>query len=63
MVKAFTSVADLELEMFHALTAVPRPTARAVRYSLPPDTAAFTGRDGELGIITAAVADAVGPAV
>ena len=60
MVKAFTSVADLELEMFHALTAVPRPTARAVRYSLPPDTAAFTGRDGELGIITAAVADAVG---
>jgi tetratricopeptide (TPR) repeat protein len=60
IVKAFTSAADLELEMFHALTAVPRPAALAVRYSLPPDTAAFTGRDGELGLITAAVTDAVG---
>jgi tetratricopeptide (TPR) repeat protein len=32
----------------------------AVRYSLPPDTAAFTGRDEELTQITAAVMDAAG---
>jgi DNA-binding SARP family transcriptional activator len=31
-----------------------------VRCSLPPDTAGFTGRDGELGRITAAVAGAAG---
>ncbi len=31
-----------------------------VRYSLPPDTAAFTGRDEELSLITAAVTDAAG---
>jgi DNA-binding SARP family transcriptional activator len=31
----------------------------AVRYSLPPDTVAFTGRDGELDQIGAALADAV----
>ena len=30
----------------------------AVRSSLPPDTAAFTGRDTELELITAAVAEA-----
>jgi DNA-binding SARP family transcriptional activator len=30
-----------------------------VRYSLPPDTVAFTGRDGELDQIAAALADAV----
>ncbi len=35
----------------------PRP-APGVRYSLPPDTAAFTGRDGELHRITAALPDA-----
>ena len=60
IVKAFTSAADLELELFHALTAFPRPAPLAVRYSLPPDTAAFTGRGGELGRITAAVTDATG---
>ncbi|HEY2578644.1 MAG TPA: tetratricopeptide repeat protein [Streptosporangiaceae bacterium] len=31
-----------------------------VRYSLPPDTAAFTGRDKELGQVTTAIADAAG---
>jgi tetratricopeptide (TPR) repeat protein len=32
-----------------------------VRSSLPPDTAAFTGREAELGLITAAVAEAAQP--
>jgi hypothetical protein len=70
VVRAFASAADLELEVFHALTEVTggglavvpgtAPSALAVRYSLPPDTAAFTGRDGELDRITAAVTDAAG---
>jgi tetratricopeptide (TPR) repeat protein len=34
-----------------------------VRSSLPPDTAAFTGREAELELITAAVAEAAQPAV
>jgi DNA-binding SARP family transcriptional activator/tetratricopeptide (TPR) repeat protein len=34
------------------------PDRLEVRYSLPPDTAAFTGREAELEAITAAVADA-----
>jgi Bacterial transcriptional activator domain len=34
------------------------PPQLAGRYSLPPGTAAFTGRDSELGRITAAVTDA-----
>ena len=38
----------------------PSPAALAVRYSLPPDTAAFTGRDEELRLITTAVTDAAG---
>jgi tetratricopeptide (TPR) repeat protein len=63
VVRRFTSAADLELEVFHALTEATGgtpavhgtvPSAREVRYSLPPDTAAFTGRDEELGIITSA---------
>src|SRR6266446_4066658 len=37
------------------------PVPLAVRYSLPPDTAAFIGRDGELDRIIAAVADTAGP--
>jgi tetratricopeptide (TPR) repeat protein/DNA-binding XRE family transcriptional regulator len=42
-----------------AAAAVPAPLpAPGVRYSLPPDTAAFTGRDGELHRITAALPDA-----
>jgi DNA-binding SARP family transcriptional activator/tetratricopeptide (TPR) repeat protein len=39
----------------HSLAAVPQ-----VRYGLPADTAAFTGRGGELGRIMAAVRDAAG---
>jgi len=35
-----------------------RPAPLAVRYSLPPDTAAFTGRDEELHLLTTAVTDA-----
>jgi tetratricopeptide (TPR) repeat protein len=37
---------------------VPGPVMEGVRSSLPPDTAAFTGRDTELEVITAAVAEA-----
>lgn len=56
----FTTPDGLELAVYHALTelagarssAVPAP---GVRYSLPPDTAAFTGRDAELARITSAV--------
>jgi hypothetical protein len=36
------------------------PDAAEVRYSLPPDTAAFTGREEELDQITAAVTSAAG---
>jgi tetratricopeptide (TPR) repeat protein len=39
-----------------ALPPPPAPAAAGVRYSLPPDTAAFTGRGAELDRITAAVA-------
>jgi len=39
----------------------PVPAASEVRYSLPPDTAAFTGRSEELDQITATVAGAAGP--
>ena len=46
--------------MFQALSALSRPAALAVRCSLPPDTAAFTGRDGELDRIIATVMDAAG---
>jgi tetratricopeptide (TPR) repeat protein len=69
IVRGFASDVGLELEVFHALTEVAagRPAAPgtassvlAVRYSLPPDTAAFTGRDGELHRISAAIADAAG---
>jgi tetratricopeptide (TPR) repeat protein len=66
----FTSAANLELEVFHALTdlddstlpAAP-DTAASVRYSLPSDTAAFTGRDQEVDLITGAVAAAAGQGV
>jgi hypothetical protein len=34
------------------------PSGLEVKYSLPPDTAAFTGRDTELHLITATVTDA-----
>jgi tetratricopeptide (TPR) repeat protein len=61
IVRTFNSAASLELEIFHALTNLAGgalPAAPEVRYSLPPDTAAFTGREEELGCITAAVSDA-----
>ena len=58
IVRTFTSDADLELEVFHALTNLPpQSTPLAVRYSLPPDTAAFTGRDEELRLIADSVID------
>jgi DNA-binding SARP family transcriptional activator len=41
--------------------AAPAPAAAEVRYSLPPDTVAFTGRSEELDQITAAVTGAAGP--
>jgi tetratricopeptide (TPR) repeat protein len=70
IVRAFASDAGLELEVFHALTDLIRsassglpgtvPSPEAVRYSLPPDAAAFTGRNEELGLIIAAVTAAAG---
>ncbi|HEV2372537.1 MAG TPA: tetratricopeptide repeat protein [Streptosporangiaceae bacterium] len=36
------------------------PSSQEVRYSLPPDTAGFTGRDGELARIAAAMTSAAG---
>jgi DNA-binding SARP family transcriptional activator/tetratricopeptide (TPR) repeat protein len=38
----------------------PQPSLAEVRYSLPPDAAAFTGRDAEVELITAAVTGAAG---
>lgn len=53
-VATFASADELELKVFQALTALPRPAPRAVRYSLPPGTATFVGRDAEVDRITAA---------
>jgi tetratricopeptide (TPR) repeat protein len=68
IVAEFASDAGLELEVFHALTelvasgrlagAGAAPRGAAVRYSLPPATAAFTGRGAELDAITGAAAGA-----
>jgi tetratricopeptide (TPR) repeat protein len=70
IVREFTSAANLELEVFHALTALDDSTlpaapdtAAPVRYSLPPDTVVFTGRDQEVDLITGAVTAAVGRGV
>jgi tetratricopeptide (TPR) repeat protein len=65
VVRGFSSDTGLELEVFHALTDLTCargvvPSSLAVRYSLPPDTAAFTGRAGELGLITAAFSGGAG---
>ena len=70
IVRAFSSAASLELEVFHALTEVAggvlqavqgtAPPTLTVRYSLPPDPPAFTGRDDELGRITAGATEAAG---
>jgi tetratricopeptide (TPR) repeat protein len=63
---SFSSADGLELAVFQALTGlVGRGSAAPgmaleVRHSLPPDTAAFTGRDEELGRIAAAVGEAAG---
>ena len=46
--------------VMHARPAV--PAVAEVRYSLPPDAAAFTGRDEELGQVTAMVEGAAGQA-
>jgi Domain of unknown function (DUF4062) len=54
-VATFASADELELKVFQALTALPRPAPLAVRYSLPPGTATFVGRDAEVDRITAAV--------
>jgi tetratricopeptide (TPR) repeat protein len=68
IVRAFTSAASLELEVFHALREVigsvlsavqgTAPPTLTVRHSLSPDAAAFAGRDDELGRITAGVTEA-----
>jgi len=53
-VREFTTREGLELEVFHALRDLPGEPAAgrstgAVTFSLPPDAAAFTGRDREPG--------------
>ena len=52
-------------QMMSALLTQPAdpPSSLAVRHSLPPDTAAFSGRDEELDRITAAVSQAAGGGV
>jgi tetratricopeptide (TPR) repeat protein len=70
VVRSFTSAAALELEVFHALTEVTgaglpavqgtAQSALALRYSLPPETPAFIGRNDELNRIIAEVAEAAG---
>src|SRR5215472_15879190 len=60
----FTTADGLELAVYQALTeralAGGGRAGRRVRFWLPPDTAAFTGRDGELERVTAAVTGAAG---
>jgi tetratricopeptide (TPR) repeat protein len=70
IVREFASDDNLELEVFHALTNLgdgARPVApemnAPVRYSLPSDTAVFTGRDKEVDLITRAVSAAAGRGV
>jgi tetratricopeptide (TPR) repeat protein len=58
----FATPDGLELAVLHALTEVARArpsaaSALGTRHSLPPDTAAFTGRGAELDRITSAVMD------
>lgn len=67
VVRSFVSDASLELEVFHALSelaasarSIPATSLTAMRYSLPPDTAEFTGRDEEMRLIDAAAASAAG---
>jgi hypothetical protein len=66
VVRAFSSPAALELEVFHALTEVsgplPRGIAAATR-TLPRDIASFTGRELEIEFILAAVAGAAASGV
>lgn len=57
----FATADGLELAVYQALTErTGGGRAGQVRFSLPPDTAAFTGRSEELGAITAALAGAAG---
>ncbi len=57
----FSTADGLELAVYQALTErAGGGRAGHVRFSLPPDTAAFTGRGEELGAITAAVTGAAG---
>jgi hypothetical protein len=58
VVREFITSDGLELEVFHALRDLPSGSAvsaeGAMSFSLPPDTAAFIGRDAELGEIAMA---------
>src|SRR5215472_4138863 len=56
----FTTADGLELAVYQALTELAGGgrAGPGVRFSLPPDTAAFTGRGEELAVITAAVTGA-----
>src|SRR5258708_3914164 len=66
LVREFTTPEGLELEAFHALSDLPGarpaiPAEGAVTSSLPPDTAAFTGRGAVLTL--AGIADQLAEAV
>jgi hypothetical protein len=54
-------LAESDAPIRQAGSGAPVSAAAEVRYSLPPDTVAFTGRSEELDQITAAVAGAAGP--
>jgi hypothetical protein len=67
VVRRFGSAPALELEVFHALAdltgGIGRLAPRALgtagaRFSLPPDTSAFTGRSAEMQVVADAVAGA-----
>jgi len=55
----FTTAEGLELAVYQALTELALARGTGTRFTLPRDVAAFTGRDHELSMITAAVARAV----
>jgi tetratricopeptide (TPR) repeat protein len=58
----FSTAGGLELAVYQALTelAAGGRAGPGVRFSLPPDAAAFTGRGGELDRVTAAVTGTAG---
>lgn len=54
LVRAIQQILAGEMQAGEGTRIAQPPVLAAVRFSLPPSTAAFTGREGELGLITAA---------